>query len=592
MNGYSRIFLLPFISIVLLLIGCAHNKRTHPAPNSLSLNDQIALRVAQGQWLSQKGKTALAAQSFEQALTLAPEDIWLRWRLARELVQMGQWDSAVRHLEILIPRCFQDDPCISVFELAIQAYLEAQSKLQLEETLKLAIARFPSHLPFHLQLISFYLQEGNKEQALKQAQKLLELKELPKHEGYWYLAQVYAQLGVTQSPEYENYLKKALAEKADYLPAFLAYLTLLMERQQWDQALKEAEDWQTREGYSLPLSMLLLKIYAEKAMWADFEKQLTWIFQYEMDLKAAIGWISQLLVEKQQWDLLEKVLRISHDQGWLTDQQWNYLAGIIYKQKNDWVMAERFLLGVRPGQDFYLSAVQELVSLWMTQGQWEKASKWLEKVAQYPNAPESLFILALQVCEKQGDTHCARRWVERGLQRWPNSFTLLYWRLIIWDRDGKSQKALEEAQKMLTQWPKNPLLLNFIAYTWAQNGENLTQALELIDQALSLDSQNGHFLDTKGWILFRLGYLWEGLEYLKKALYYEPDEPVILEHIGDVYLALGQEESALLYYSLALEKNPHQSQLKILANKQKELKRQLEQGRFGEGSRRPALQPQ
>ena len=64
-----------------------------------------------------------------------------------------------------------------------------------------------------------------------------------------------------------------------------------------------------------------------------------------------------------------------------------------------------------------------------------------------------------------------------------------------------------------------------------------------IDQALSRRNgplakpENGYYVDSLGWALYKSGLLAEALmEIIKKAVALVGDDPVIYEHLGEIYL--------------------------------------------------------
>jgi tetratricopeptide (TPR) repeat protein len=65
--------------------------------------------------------------------------------------------------------------------------------------------------------------------------------------------------------------------------------------------------------------------------------------------------------------------------------------------------------------------------------------------------------------------------------------------------------------------------------------------------------ENGAYIDSYGWVLFKMGESKKALEQLLRAHQYIDNDPVILEHIGDVYEALDDTENALQYWDKALE---------------------------------------
>jgi tetratricopeptide (TPR) repeat protein len=59
---------------------------------------------------------------------------------------------------------------------------------------------------------------------------------------------------------------------------------------------------------------------------------------------------------------------------------------------------------------------------------------------------------------------------------------------------------------------------NFLAYCLAQKGDRLDEALGLIDEALKSEPKSAAFLDTKGWVLVKMGKVQEARDVLKDAL--------------------------------------------------------------------------
>ena len=110
--------------------------------------------------------------------------------------------------------------------------------------------------------------------------------------------------------------------------------------------------------------------------------------------------------------------------------------------------------------------------------------------------------------------------------------------------------------KSLKLAPNNGEVLNYLGYMWTEQGTKLTEAQELIERALKQEPENEAYLDSMGWVLFKLNKPAEALPFLEKALKAtkEPDS-VIFDHLGDVHAALNNMEMAREYWSksLALE---------------------------------------
>ncbi len=88
----------------------------------------------------------------------------------------------------------------------------------------------------------------------------------------------------------------------------------------------------------------------------------------------------------------------------------------------------------------------------------------------------------------------------------------------------------------------------------AETGENLAEAEKLIRQALTLEKNNGYFLDSLGWLYYQQGKFKDATRELEKAVKMIATDAVILEHYAlslvktnDKKKALETVERALLH---------------------------------------------
>jgi tetratricopeptide (TPR) repeat protein len=128
-----------------------------------------------------------------------------------------------------------------------------------------------------------------------------------------------------------------------------------------------------------------------------------------------------------------------------------------------------------------------------------------------------------------------------------------------YERSRRYDEAADQFRAVLALQPENSHALNYLGYMWADNGENLEQALELIRRAVDLDPNNGAFVDSLGWALFRLGEFEQARRHLERANQLVPLDSTILEHLGDVYVALGDSQRAREAYEQALAINDEEN---------------------------------
>ena len=60
--------------------------------------------------------------------------------------------------------------------------------------------------------------------------------------------------------------------------------------------------------------------------------------------------------------------------------------------------------------------------------------------------------------------------------------------------------------------------MNYLGYMLADRNERLPEALQLIQGALDREPGNGAYLDSLGWVYFRMGKFEEAEQNLKMAL--------------------------------------------------------------------------
>ncbi|MBI5266793.1 MAG: tetratricopeptide repeat protein, partial [candidate division Zixibacteria bacterium] len=93
------------------------------------------------------------------------------------------------------------------------------------------------------------------------------------------------------------------------------------------------------------------------------------------------------------------------------------------------------------------------------------------------------------------------------------------------------------------------------------NNLRLDYAKDLVARALELEPQNAAFLDSYGWVLYRLGQFDEALKYLLQAASIQSD-PTVFEHVGDTYMSLKETAQAKDWWRKALKLQPDNKALK------------------------------
>ncbi|MBO7188671.1 MAG: tetratricopeptide repeat protein [Tidjanibacter sp.] len=123
----------------------------------------------------------------------------------------------------------------------------------------------------------------------------------------------------------------------------------------------------------------------------------------------------------------------------------------------------------------------------------------------------------------------------------------------LYHQQGDSKKAYKYYRKALKIFDRNVAVLNNYAYYLCEQGGDLDKAYEMSVKACELEPSNATYLDTKGWILYRLGRYEEAKPVMLQAVSLDKTgSTVLLMHYGDVLYALGEEFMAGVYWRRAL----------------------------------------
>jgi tetratricopeptide (TPR) repeat protein len=120
------------------------------------------------------------------------------------------------------------------------------------------------------------------------------------------------------------------------------------------------------------------------------------------------------------------------------------------------------------------------------------------------------------------------------------------------ERAGDFKGAEESLRKILAADPESAVALNNLGYFLTEHGERLPEALDMIQRAVKLEPTNPSYLDSLGWINFKLGRLDEAERYLTDASRRNPRSSTIQEHVGDLLARRGKQDEARIAWRKAL----------------------------------------
>ncbi|MFN2425140.1 MAG: tetratricopeptide repeat protein [Candidatus Binatia bacterium] len=154
----------------------------------------------------------------------------------------------------------------------------------------------------------------------------------------------------------------------------------------------------------------------------------------------------------------------------------------------------------------------------------------------------------------------------------PASDGYLYGLAWLYDESGDKEKSIATLKKVIEMNPQNADALNHLGYTWAERGENIDEADKLIRRALELHPDNAAIIDSLAWVYYQRGNYAQAVRELEKATASGGRDPVIVEHLGDVYLKVGREVDAERSFRDAAARTEDAEQRRSLERKIREIR--------------------
>ncbi len=118
---------------------------------------------------------------------------------------------------------------------------------------------------------------------------------------------------------------------------------------------------------------------------------------------------------------------------------------------------------------------------------------------------------------------------------------------------GEVEKSESILGELLKKKPDNPGLNNDLGYILAVHDRKLDDAERMIKKAVDQEPENSSFLDSMAWVLYKKKKFKEAKEYMLRAVAQERGKNTeLMEHLGDIHLALGEKSEGKAAYEKAL----------------------------------------
>ncbi len=204
----------------------------------------------------------------------------------------------------------------------------------------------------------------------------------------------------------------------------------------------------------------------------------------------------------------------------------------------------------------FLPAQSRIASILFTDGRIEEAREHLARTkTNFPSRKRQLDIIEVQLLAERGLEPEALDLLDTMVAENPGDIETLYFRAMTGQRFDRLDILEADLRSVIELDPENADALNALGYTLADQTDRYEEARELIERAIEIKPEEPAFIDSLGWVHYRLGNYEEAVRQLRLALsLFQNDE--IAAHLGEVLWVMGEQDEANQVWDEALELTP------------------------------------
>lgn len=516
------------------------------AESSGNARSQALLAFAQFRLHGSDGNWEAALGALERAVNFDPQSTYLQLLLARVYLHLEHPDAAV----VLLSRLINEPPFVPETHLLLgDIYLMQQRGHDAIDQFNRALDLAPDNESLHLRLAMAFVQLERVADALETLEDLLQ-KRPGADQAMLSLARIYRdnQQQADAIRVYHHYLKA----RPEQLGVVLE-LGQVLEQQ--DAAA--AEELYLKNLGTTPFApsirQQLAQLYLTRKQPQLALDQLL-IVREQLPSGRAGNQIGLLYLHMNQWQQATEEFRQLLSTGEIGGNNHYFLALALIGQSHYQEAIEQLKL-VTPGTTIYRDAMLQLAYLQLQEGVVEQGTRLLHALLEQGIDDSEVYYYLVAFYQHQLDLALALKFATAAVERHPQDARLLYQQGVVLDALDNHQSALAVMERVLHIDEKHADALNFLAYSKAEASTDLDLALQRAKRALELKSA-GYIEDTVGWVYFKRGEYAQSRIHLERAITMQPDDQVILEHLGDLYQAMHLYAEAIQAYRDALAVDP------------------------------------
>jgi tetratricopeptide (TPR) repeat protein len=504
----------------------------------------------------------------------------------------GEYANAILEYQEAI----QDDPSPAIYYAMSKDYSLLGKHSLAAQAGQEAVRLDSTNIVYRENLASIYLNAFQPEQAIKEYKAIVRIDS--NHTNGWFsLARLYQ---ATRPLKALEIYRRMLDENGDDWDVLLQMAEIYNSLGQFDKAADKYRRMVELDPSNRVLQRQLAEAYARAGNFKEATKILEDILEVDQNDPDATAALADVYLDQHDFPralaLYERLLRrvgdnpeiklrvgiayfgqIQRDSTFIAkakpifrevnkevpnDWRPNWYLGVIAATEKQDSLAQKYFERVTQLADWNSDAWWYVGTSYFQKGEYQKLLEAMERARKAVPKDSRVYFLMGLAYSRLNEPEKAVPVLERSLELKPNDLDVLSTLALTLDGMHRYQESDSLYELSLKIDPKYHLVLNNYGYSLAERGLQLERALRMASQAIAAEPDNASYLDTVGWIYFKLGKYEEAQRYIAKAIAAGEASATVYEHMGDICFKLGQKENAERYWKQALDRDGNNQALR------------------------------
>ena len=527
--------------------------RIEPARPKIELSEDILYKILVAEIAGQRGHLDVAVENYLE-LARVTRDPKIVERATRVAVYARSTEAAYEAAQLwaqLDPANPDPHQILAVMSLRQKNVVETLAHL--EQILKSTAGEFRQKL---WMIVNMLGRERDRDLVMTVMERLLSDHQ-NEVDAVFAFADIAARMGdLNRALEL---LTNAHAMAPDNDDVALSYVNILQRMERTNEAITWLEEvLAKRDSNDFNLRVAYARLLYSAQRFDDARRQFEILVVAAPNNPDVLYWLGNLYLQTNRLDEAELYFKRLVDQ----DSRFHnakYLLGRIAEERKDYETASVWYESVQNGDYAFDAQVRNGLLLGKRKSI-EEALVVLQAIDTSSPAQENVLTEAVAELLIDEQRYAEAMAVyDKALENHYNA-DLLYSRAMLAEKMDMLDLAEEDLRQILAKEPEHAQALNALGYTLADRTNRYQEAYDLIQQALSLEPESYYFLDSMGWVLYRLGKHEEAIDYLRRAMALTQDTE-IAAHLGEVLWVAGDKKGAKAVWETALKNTPEDTKL-------------------------------